>query len=392
MALDEDKEAEFDAHVWDHTGDVFLRSFQEPRAISTDENALLAEMLRVLRTHDDQAACDRLYRLLADQDPKNSIIPRILQLVGSTRNQILTDLRATLSRTDARVPSRPQDLHKNDDLLRRGEQYIAAEMRRVFAPVLDKSCELDDGALRVLFETLNRATWPGFKRQERAKMTGHYAEFRIASMLADLGISFEPASKLENRPSQDVVFEGMSYDIVVPDSKKPRICIKATTHTSNIGQYGESKDALEIKYAKSSISALDPARRPILVSFIDGVGLRSNRRGLRTVLGEADEFFQFASMWKLPVMAAYKLGLEARLWLPDAEDHAPFLDRYSGAVRMQDSATGLAEAGEGAVLVVRRQGRTGCKLPGRPESGGVRKDAAARPGTRDAGGTAGDQG
>ena len=347
--MDEDRRGEFDSHVWDHTRDDFLASFREPRALAADEKAVLLDILHILRDNEEQDACDKLYRLLAGQNPKNSIMPRILQLVGSTRNRILTDLRATLSGADLSVPPSPQDLHRKPDLLRRGEQYVAAEMRRVFATVLRKDREFDDEVLYAVFETLNQATWPGFKRQERAKLMGHYAEFRIASLLADLKIGFAPVTKLENRPSPDVQFREVSYDIVIPDAQTPQICIKATTHTSNIGQYGESKDSLELTHAKSSLDAMDPGHRPILVSFVDGVGLHSNRRGLAAMLDAADEFFQFASMWKLPVMAASRLGLEARLWLPDAEAHAPFLERYSAVVRMQDSAVGLTEAGEGAV-------------------------------------------
>ena len=60
------------------------------------------------------------------------------------------------------------------------------------------------------------------------------------------------------------------------------VCVKSTVHTSNIGQYGESKDALEMTEAKNMIQQrFHRKTAPILLAFVDGVGFETNRDGLR---------------------------------------------------------------------------------------------------------------
>lgn len=98
----------------------------------------------------------------------------------------------------------------------------------------------------------------------------------------------------------------VSFDIVVPNIENPTVCIKSTVHTSNIGQYGESKDHLEVAEARRMIDALPIASRPTLVGFIDGIGFESNSAGLNGVLEKADEFCQFKTIWKLAVISAQK--------------------------------------------------------------------------------------
>lgn len=98
--------------------------------------------------------------------------------------------------------------------------------------------------LDAILDILGQSTWSGCVRQERAKMTGHYAEQQLASLLHLLEIPLCPKSKTANPVSRDAQFRGISYDLAIPSSRSPLICIKAATHTSNIGQYGESRDAL----------------------------------------------------------------------------------------------------------------------------------------------------
>lgn len=93
--------------------------------------------------------------------------------------------------------------------------------------------------------------------------------------------------------------------------------IKSTVHTANIGQYGESKDDLEIREAADAIAKENASGANItLLGFIDGVGFESNRAGLEGVLSKADEFCQFRTIWKAAVIAANKSGEALRIALP----------------------------------------------------------------------------
>ena len=62
--------------------------------------------------------------------------------------------------------------------------------------------------------------------------------------------------------------------------------------------------------------AQSSAPAPMLVAFVDGVGFKSNMAGLEAVLNNADEFIQFATCWKLPVIAARVFGAAVELWIP----------------------------------------------------------------------------
>lgn len=352
----EDRHAEFFDHVWDHTVDPFFKSFKHPKELTTEQRKTLKQIVRILVECDDPVACDKIYQILKASDPDKGLIPLILQMVGSTRNKILTDLRALLHGTGIVIPQKPEGLAKNHELLRHAEKYMSDELRRVFATLIIKNRFVDDDTLDVILDILNQSTWPGYMRQEQAKRSGHYAESRIVESIDLLHVPFEPRSKLRQPMSRDVQFKDVSYDMVIPSIDSPQICIKSTVHTSNIGQYGESKDALEIEEAKASLdkpqpgSGSDPANTPLLVVFVDGVGFRSNKRGLDVVLGSADEFVQFATLWKLHVLAAHVLGYRVDLWIPDSSKHKEFLGRYGHCVVvLPQRREGMWQAGEGAV-------------------------------------------
>jgi len=342
-----DRQREFFKHVWDHTKDEFFESFVNPRKLTDGEQKLLKEIICILCNSRDKEACDKIYKLLKEQTPDDSIIPLILQLVGSTRNKIITDLKAMLSNTRIKIPAEPQRIVKNPELLQYAEKYMTSELKRVFSTIIDKDCKVDDDTLYIILEILNQSTWSGFVRQERAKRTGHYAELRIAKELDKMNIQFEPRAKLHNPLTKDAKFQGVSYDIVVPDQNNPKICIKATTHTSNIGQYGESKDSLEVKEAKEKLGRLSNSKRPVLVSFIDGIGLRSNIAGLKDVLNDVDEFIQFKTMWKIIVLNAHTSKRIVKLWLPDPDEHQDFLARYESSIELIDHDSKLTFVGEG---------------------------------------------
>lgn len=180
--------------------------------------------------------------------------------------------------------------------------------------------DLGDDSINRAMEALNQATWPGFIRQERAKRSGHEAEGRVALLLLSARMQFEPAEKADNPLCRDAQIDGLSFDIVVPNVKKPKLLFKATVHTSNIGQYGESKDHLEVDEARRWIDGKYGANdRPVLVALIDGVGFESNRAGLDGVLEKADEFCQFRTIWKILVLASSALERKLTLLLPKTE-------------------------------------------------------------------------
>lgn len=352
----EDKYTEFFDHVWNHIDDPFFKSFKHPKELTLEQRKTLKQIVRILVEGNDRIACDKIYQILKTSDPNARLIPLILQLVGSTRNKILTDLRALLRGTGIVIPQKPEGLAKNHDLLRHAEKYMSDELRRVFATLITKNRFVDDDTLDVILDILNQSTWPGYMRQEQAKRSGHYAESRIAESLDLLGVPFEPQSKIHQPMSGDVQFKGVSYDMVIPSIDKPLICIKSTVHTSNIGQYGESKDALEMEEARVSLDkpqqsgGSNPANIPILVAFVDGVGFKSNKGGLAGVFDSADEFVQFDTMWKLHVLAAHVLGHHIDLWIPDSPKHKVFLDRYDQCISvLSQRCEGMWQAGEGAI-------------------------------------------
>ena len=356
----EDKRAEFFDHVWNHTTDPFFKSFSIPREITTEQRKTFKAIIKILCEDDDRVACDKIYQILKTSDPRTGLIPLILQMIGSTRNKILTDLRALLHGTGIAIPRTPEGLAKNHELLHHAEKYMSDDLRRVFSALIEKKRFVDDDALDVILDILNQSTWPGYARQERAKRSGHHAEWMIAKSLSLSAIPFEPQSKIRQPLSGDVQYRGISYDIVIPSDVNPLICIKSTVHTSNIGQYGESKDALEMKLARESLVNPDkqgerscPLDTPLLVAFVDGVGFKSNVVGLDGIFDNADEFVQFATMWKLHVLAARVLGRHAELWIPDPHRRRDFLDRYAHCVNvLTHRRDGTWQAGEGAVALI----------------------------------------
>ena len=186
-------------------------------------------------------------------------------------------------------------------------------------------------------EALNQATWSGWIRQERAKRQGHEAEYRLAVLFSALDFPFAPKEKAENPLTKDAQVNGISHDLVVPNMDAPLVCVKSTVHTSNIGQYGESKDALEISEASDTLRSNFPQNTPTLVAMIDGIGFRSNRAGLNGVLSNSQEFCQFRTLWKAAAIAASRLGIEITVKLPGEhiESHRAFLERCGQSVNIQ---------------------------------------------------------
>lgn len=349
--MSSEREQEFFANVWNHADDEFQTSFDERRKLNAIELEFLRCVTNAFRDgQSDESVANTIKELLRASDPR--LMELLLQICGLTRNKILQDLKARAGhhRRTLRL-SNHLGLIGHEATWRVAGPYLAAKLRRVLHP------PRVDAQEQLVYEALNQATWPGYIRQERAKRSGHEAEYRIATLLSNCGIPFQPEEKADNPLCRDAQFNGVSFDIVVPNVARPRVCVKSTVHTANIGQYGESKDALEIDEARRMIDSLSPRDRPTLVGFIDGVGFESNIAGLRGVLQKSDEFVQFRTIWKLVVIACAKLGLHCTLAIPraTADRHADFLARYRTLIKLMEPHPAFEGhlAGDVKVLVVR---------------------------------------
>jgi hypothetical protein len=348
-----ERRAEFDAHVWNHVDDAFQKAFDSRRPLSDLEVNFVDELIDVLAAGkaDDVLAGAIRSRLRTDLD----LTFLLIQLVGLTRNKVVTDLSSVARAVgdNRSIPSQLVSFISIDKAWELAGPYLAAAARRAFKPLV----EYDDrgGAI----EALNQATWPGYIRQERAKRQGHEAEGRVAQILFALEIPFEPAGKADNPLTGDAQIKGVSFDIVIPAIDEPEVVVKSTVQTANIGQFGESKVDLEIQQAQKVLRKFFRRAKPVLVAFVDGVGFYSNTQGLQGALGGADEFAQFKTIWKIPVLASSRLSVPLGLALPDRARHEFFLDRYGKHVSVKKltdqvrEATAAASIEAGEALIVR---------------------------------------
>ncbi len=325
-----DKRAEFFRSVWNHSEDEFQAAFDERRLLNIKETTLLKHISELFDAGEsDESVARYLGSVLSGSDKK--LIEVLLQICGITRNKILQDIKASASTRRRQLKlSNHLALASHAPTWGIAGPYLVKKLRKVL-----HHGNISDPRVKLL-EALNQATWPGYIRQERAKRSGHEAEYRIATLMNKCGIPFVPEEKADNPLCRDAMWNEVSFDIIVPDMRAPKVCIKSTVHTSNIGQYGESKDHLEIDEARRMIDQLPGAQRPTLVGFIDGVGFESNSAGLNGVLDKADEFCQFSTIWKLPVIAAAKLGRKCQIFLSSElqNQHRAFLDRYVDSIEI----------------------------------------------------------
>lgn len=318
---------EFDLNVWNHSEDDFQLSFDARDPLSSTEQAALSALIDEVRRKGSEAALAATIRAQINSLGEGHFF-LLLQLCGLTRNKIITDLKAA-SRSGPRrmkFPSTHLGIVASEKAWGQAGPYLVKRLQ----PILIKLAEYQDPASA--FEAVSRATWPGFIRQERAKRQGHEAEARLARVLRRVGVPFEPGEKADNPMCRDVIISGVSFDLVVPEAGAPKVCFKATVHTSNIGQYGESKDHLEIDEAKRMLDEAhsDSAERPVLIALVDGIGFKSNRAGLEGVLSKADEFCQFQTLWKAVVVCARRQGMAISLAMPpgERENFGAFLSRW----------------------------------------------------------------
>jgi hypothetical protein len=320
---------EFFKFVWDHSADSFQAKFDKRRELTPSEISFLKKITDGLREKKSRPEISKLIKkeLLVSED---DMMVLLLQLTGLTRTKIIGDLKASqhVKSSGVKVPNDYKRLHEGE-IWNFAGPYLTDRFTAVFGPVARSSHDIALSA-----ESINQATYPGFIRQERAKRQGHEAELRLATLLLSAGIPFEPREKADNPMCKDATVAGVSFDIVIPSVSNPLLCFKATVHTANIGQYGESKDDLEVKEAKEKLSFKFGSKAPLIIALIDGNGYSSNRAGLDGVLCTADEFCQFRTLWKALVIAFNKLGLDTKkikILLPDesAEDFSDFLKTYN---------------------------------------------------------------
>lgn len=347
------RRAEFAANVWNHADDPFQMSFDDRPPLSAAEVEALRKIIDTVLDDTPEHSAQIIGPALK-RDP--ILMGHCLQLVGLTRNKILQDLKAA-TRTGAvkvQVPSSYKALPASAAWKYAGP-YLTKKLQTVFLPFAGDRAVLD-----AAIEALNQATWPGYIRQERAKRSGHEAEFRIAALHLACGIPFEPEEKAQNPLCRDLIIKNVSFDLVIPGAANPAVCVKSTVHTSNIGQYGESKDHLEVDEAKRMLDDVygQQKNRPVLLAFIDGVGFESNRAGLHGVLQKADEFCQFNTIWKAIMISSTRMAIPMTFIIPKKSRaaHSAFLARHQGQSSVVDheghALTGdEIEAGEALILL-----------------------------------------
>jgi len=309
---------EFDRHLWNHRKNPLLKGLDCPNPIKEEYAEALTNLADRANKDDVDGVkklIDKYVRLYGEE-----FILLMLQLTGSTRSKIITDLKVEAS--GVTIPTKLGGL-PGSRAWPLALDYLASSLIFVLGPV---GRDLTPSAL----EAISRATWPGYIRQEKAKRGGHAGEQKLALALKGCGIPFVPEEKSDNPMCRDTQICGESFDIVVPNEKRPLVCFKSTVHTANIGQYGESKDHLEITEAKKALESLGD-HRPVLMALADGVGLKSNIAGLKGVLENADECCQFTTIWKAVVVAAHELGYDdLEIYLPESEFryYDDFLNKY----------------------------------------------------------------
>jgi hypothetical protein len=340
---------EFNFNVWNHTEDDFQMSFDDRRHLTVDEISLLKNVTDLITDPlKDSESLNFLQTQFIQDDGKSLAL--ILQICGLTRNKILQDLKAMVgsNRTGLSLSSY-KNLYTNNLTWSLAGAYLIKKMRTVLLAG-------DEGEItNRVFQALNQATWPGYIRQERAKRSGHEAEGRMATILSNLQIAFEPTEKADNPMCKDAQINEVSFDLIVPSASNPLLCIKSTVHTANIGQYGESKDHLEIDEARRMIDSFNHSPKPKLVAFIDGVGFESNKAGLMGVLSKSDEFVQFKSIWKLVVMSADVIGKKCELDLDVTHNfYDDFFETYKTTIIRANLKADITAtiAGEALVKVI----------------------------------------
>ncbi len=320
------REAEFFDNVWDHSKDPFFLDFAISPPINDDEFVATEQLIELIRKRTPtEKRIAELRKLILEKN----LGFYFLQLSGLTRNKIVSDVRASMAQVKGgrATPANVSGLAARDSSWNLAGPYLLARLDNILGPLSE-----NPSGIRNSLEAIKRATHAGFMRQEVAKRSGHEAEARLARVLDSCGIKFEPAEKLTNPLCADIQLGAHSFDLVIPNAAKATICVKSTVHTANIGQYGESKDHLEVEAAANALAIEFPegTPKPILLALIDGIGFKSNRAGLKGVLEKCDEFCQYRTLWKVVLLAAKTTGKALSVDISEEthQKHADFFARH----------------------------------------------------------------
>lgn len=333
---------EFDDHVWNHSEDAFQQAFDVKDNLSPLELALLSKLIDGLGQSSDE-----FHEIITTELTREPfLLLPILQVVGLTRTKILTDLKAM----GLPVPTKAEGLIGKQRTWNSAVMYLEVRLNKVLKPLIN----IEGSDRFQALQALNQATWPGWIRQERAKRQGHEAEGRIAQLFLNLGLQFSPREKATNPMCKDIQLNSVSFDLIAPDLENVGLCIKSTVQTSNIGQFGESKGALEVIEARKMLEECYPKKKMILLAMVDGIGFQTNTAGLHGILENATEFCQFKTLWKAAVLAAYVQNKKLELNLPDQSEHEVFLEKYGKSIQFTSESRIdlMLEAGEALIRQV----------------------------------------
>lgn len=313
--------AEFHAHIWDHTKDDFQTAFDTEDPLTDEDIAVLDDLCGFIKAGKDDTDLANAIGVCASLHEETLLT--VMRLSGLTKSKPVSDLKASVAASVVRIPGEAIRFPKDPAVWAVAGPYIAERARRALAPISSLSRRDRHSA----YEALNVAVWPHWVRQKRAKLSGHQPEQRAATMLYNLGIPYEPEEKRTNPLCADAQFQNLSFDLVVPDANQPKLVMRSTVQTSNIGQFGQSRSA-EVVGAVQTLANLRAADRPELLALVDGVGFNSNPKGLEGVLQHVDEFCQFATLWKLAALAAGATKTKIEIALPNghAQEHKAFVD------------------------------------------------------------------
>jgi len=185
--------------------------------------------------------------------------------------------------------------------------------------------KLEKEEIEVLVDSL---ILPSENQQAEAKRRGHGAEWRLASVLNELGISFLPIDRHINPMSSDdpnvdkETFQlapkdeeedtTWSFDLIIPEqtSEELRIFVQGLVHTSDPGQYGvnKSNETVTIKQELQDYNQRNSSAKE-LWGLVDGVGFIENpKKTIFKMLDKFDCFVQLKSLYKAG-LRLHKLGI-----------------------------------------------------------------------------------
>jgi len=202
---------EFEKFIWNHVEDPFQIKFDEARIVSEEIKNDLISLATDVDERNDEEIITGIKRGV--QKFGIDYFEIILQFSGLTRSKIITDLKsiATSPEINIDVPSSYKYL-PNSSVWDLSLKYLLKRFKKILIAI-DSGTE--SGAKNII-RAINEATWPGWIRQERAKRSGHEAEGRLARILYELNLPFEPIEKAQNPLCRDVQIGEESFDIVIP--------------------------------------------------------------------------------------------------------------------------------------------------------------------------------